>query len=139
MKVLVTGDRLIAIAYNIVFGAWEEADKVNGVVVHKWKVEDENGNILGYWLDENQKSIDGSEEPTLKVYEVDEVPDDWNTGKYLFVDGEFVENPNYTEPPKPIEARVTDNENDIGTLYAFTEELLYKQCLLELGVTDDEL
>jgi len=144
MKILTTSNGvIITSAHNFAFGAWEEADKRNGVITHKWKVEDENGNTTLYIIDENLKAIDGTEEPMFKVYEVDEIPEGVEQGKYLFVDGAFVENPDYVEPPKSDEERIAELENEVGVLQeeniASSEmeaELLYELSLMQLGIIE---
>ena len=140
MKILVASNgMLVAPAYSFEFGAWEEKDVLNGVTVHKWKGEDDNGNIIMYAIDENRGAIDGTQPPAFSAYEVDTIPDGATVGKYLYIDGEFVENPDWVEPPKSDTERIAELEGETATLYEFTEELLYKQCLMELGITDEEL
>jgi len=140
MKILITSDGyIVKTASLIAFGQWEEADKVNGVIVHKWKAEDENGNILCYYLDENQKSIDGTEPPTLTVHEVDEFPEGYDTGKYLFINGEFVENPDWSEPPKSDAERIAELEEEVDDLTEYQAELLFELSLMQLGLTNDDL
>lgn len=111
MKILVAGKGIVAmIAHEFTFGAWEEADKIGGVTVHKWKAEDENGNTTMYLIDENRNAIDGTEEPGFKVYSVDEIPEGAEYGKYLYINGAFVENPNWEEPKPTAEERIAELE-----------------------------
>ena len=113
MKTLVTSTGYIVYsADSFSFGPWEEADKINGVVVHKWKAEDNNGNLLGYVIDENMAAINGSAEPTCQIVEIESYPEDYVVGKYLYVDGAFVANPDYVEPPMSTE----EMESEIDTL-----------------------
>lgn len=42
------------------------------------------------------------------VGKVEEVPDDFDYGKYIFADGKLVRNPDYEEPPKPVEEVVEE-------------------------------
>ena len=111
MKILVSSEGfVVASASGFAFGAWEERDTLNGVVVHKWKAEDADGNTCMYYIDENRGAIDGSATPAYTVHYVDEVPEGAGRGKYLYIDGEFVENPEYTEPPKSDSERIADLE-----------------------------
>lgn len=126
-------------ADNFSFGAWEAADKVNGKVVHKWKAEDADGNIIGYALDESMASIHGDSEPICAVNTVTALPEDFNIGKYLYIDGEFVLNPDWTEPPKSNEERLDKAESSIEMLTDYSADLLYQVCLLQLGIGEEEL
>ena len=133
MKILVSSNNLIisnASAFS--FGAWEEADILNGVVVRKWKTEDENGNTLGYIIDENMNAINGSENPSYQVVEVETIPNDFVYGKYLYKSGKFVLNPDWEAPAPSLEERVTELE-------VYNADLLYQVCLLQLGITEDDL
>lgn len=117
MKILVASNGIVVMsAHNFAFGEWEERDTINGVIVHKWKAEDENGNTMMYLIDENQKSIYGIEQPVFTVHEVDEIPEGAEQGKYLFVDGAFVENPDWVAPPKTDAERIAELEAQNITL-----------------------
>ena len=117
MRILVTSNGLIAeIAHAFEFGAWEESDIVNGKPVHKWKAVDGNGNTMIYIIDENRGAMHGEAEPTCKVYEVESLPGDFTEGKYLYIAGEFVENPEYTEPPKSDSERIADLEAQLDAM-----------------------
>lgn len=119
-------------ADNFSFGAWEEADILNGVVVHKWKAEDETGNLLGYIIDENRNAINGSESPSCQIFDIDGLPADYVSGKYLYINNEFVLNPEWVEPEPTLEERVSELE-------VYNADLLYQVCLLQLGLTEDDL
>jgi len=117
MKILVTSNNeIFDSASSISFGAWEERDVLNGVIVHKWKLEDETGNTLSYVIDENQNSITGAEEPICTVVDVEVLPADFVHGKYLYLDGEVVVNPEWTEPPKSDAERIAELEAQIDSM-----------------------
>lgn len=111
MKILVASNGAIVMSgFHFAFGAWEEADRVNDVIVHKWALLDEANNTLMYILDENQRAIDGTEPPAFIIHEVNEIPNGTEIGKYLFLNGEFVLNPNWVEPPKSDAERIAELE-----------------------------
>lgn len=117
MKILVTSSGYIkASAAGFLFGAWEEKDIVDGYVVHKWKALDESRNTIGYLKDENPLAVDGNDEPAFRVFEIEAFPDDYVAGKYLFVDGAFVENPNYVPPEQTPEERIAELEEVVALL-----------------------
>ena len=134
MKILVFNGQIVTVAHDFSFGAWEEADKVNGVVVHKWKAEDEIGNTIGYIIDANQKAIDGTEQPILTVHEVTEIPEGAESGKYLYVDGEFVENPDWVAPPKSDAERIAELEEQNADSIEIEADLMYELALMQLGL-----
>lgn len=140
MKILVASNGLIwATAHNFEFGAWEERDTTNGVITHKWKGEDADGNTLMYFIDENMSAIDGSEQPIFTVHKVTEIPKGAESGKYLYIDGAFVQNPDYVEPPKSDAERIAELENEVDDLTEYQAELLYEVSLIQLGLTEDDL
>lgn len=140
MNILVGSNGIVVFsAHSFAFGAWEERDTQNGVVVHKWKAEDADGNTLMYLIDENMGAIDGTEQPVFTVHEVDEVPEGAEQGKVLFVDGAFVVNPDYAEPPLPTEERLDYAEENIDNLEEYSADLLYQVCLLQLGLTEEDI
>ena len=117
MNILVNSDGLVVYsAQKFSFGAWEEADKINGIVVHKWKAEDVKGNVICYVIDENRNAIDGSSNPTYTVFEVDTLPSDFVVGKYLYHAGVFLVNPDWTEPEPTVEERIASLESAITDL-----------------------
>lgn len=124
MKTLITSaGYIIYSADSFSFGPWEEADTLNGVTVHKWKAEDSNGNLLGYTIDENMAAIDGSTEPTCQIVEIESYPEDYVAGKYLYVDGAFVLNPDYVAPPMSTEEMESEIHNMQTTITAQTETI----------------
>lgn len=138
MKILVTETNyIIGIANeSITFGLFENDPN------HKWALD---GGRYGYVIDGNQMATDISD-TVYKIYDVDAVPDDYWIGKMLFVDGEFVENPNWVEPPEPPKSdaeRIAELENEVVILQeeniASSEmqaELLYELSLMQLGLLE---
>lgn len=88
MMILTQNGNIMAQAPNIVFGVFEGEEK--------WKLSDENNVILYYYKDADFTLV---ENVTL--------PDDFDYGKYLYQNGEFVLNPGYIPPSLPIDAQVT--------------------------------
>ena len=131
MKILVTGaGQIIASANNFEFGAWEELDTIHGMTVRKWKAEDENGNLTGYYIDSNPRAITGAETPRFSVNEVAELPEGWETGKYVYQDGAFIVNPDWTEPAPTPEEEIAALKETIATQAADIQ--LLNDTLLEL-------
>ena len=117
MKILVASTgRIEASASGFLFGAWEENDIKDGIAVHKWKIMDSNGTTVGYKIDDNALAIYGIEEPSFQVHEIEAFPEDYVSGKYLFVDGAFVENPDYVPPEQTPEERIAVQEAKIAEL-----------------------
>lgn len=111
MKVLVMPNGYIidSATESITFGLFENDPN------HKWALD---GGKKGYVIDGNVMATD-IVDTVYKVYEVDAVPEDYWSGKLLFVDGEFVENPNWVEPPEPPKS----NEERIAELEAQLEQI----------------
>ena len=111
MKLLVTLDNSIfGIAdESIEFGLYENDPH------HKWALDSGRN---GYVIDGNVMATDIAD-TVYKIYDVESIPDDYWSGKLLFVDGKFVENPNWTEPvpaPPSIEERVANLEVAISDM-----------------------
>lgn len=69
----------------------------------------------GFLCDVQEGEYGGRVYPTFfvnKIVEVNEIPDDFVSMKYKYVNGEFVLNPDYVEPLPPIEDRVATLESD---------------------------
>ena len=114
MKILVSLEgRIVFISEDFQFGAWEQLDILDDKIVHKWKAE-RDGYIEAYIIDDNRGAIHGDSEPTLQVFEVDEFPSDFIMGKYLYIDGEFISNPNWVEPPKSDVERIAELEETVS-------------------------
>jgi hypothetical protein len=111
MRLLVdeNGNVIASAEESITFGLFENDPN------HKWALD---GGKKGYVIDGNVMATDIAD-TVYKVYEVDAVPEDYWCGKLLFVDGEFVENPNWVEPPEPPKS----NEERIAELEAQNAEL----------------
>lgn len=131
MKILVKSDgTILDSGYNFIFGAWEEQDKCHGTVVRKWKKVNGSGDLLGYRLDENPVAITGTEKPCYQVFEVEELPDGWETGKYLYQNDAFILNPDWTEPKPTQEEEIAKLKETIAEL---AEEIqLLNDTLLEM-------
>lgn len=142
MKILVSSSgNIIASAHEIAFGAWEERDIINDKIVHKWKLEDVDGKTTGYVVDENSNALFGETEPIGSTHEVTEIPEGAESGKYLYIDGEFIVNPDWEEPPKSDAERIAELEEEVVILQeeniASSEmeaELLYELSLMQLGI-----
>lgn len=134
MKILVTSSgSIITTAFNFEFGPWEENDTINDKVVHKWKSEDENGNLLGYVIDEKLDSIYGAEDPVCQIFEIESFPEDYVSGKYLYIDGAFTVNPDYKTPPMSREEMSNEIIKLNATIEAQAEEItLLNETLLEV-------
>lgn len=128
MKILVTRNGIIkGSASGFLFGAWEERDIKDGVTVHKWKSMNDEGNLTGYVLDDDALAIYGMAEPSFQVFDIEAFPDDYVSGKYLFVGGAFVKNPDYV-PPEPTP------EEKIAALEAKNAELEAKNAEFEVKI-----
>lgn len=115
MQILVKGNQIIVYAPSISFGVYDED-------FEKWKLEDENGNIMYYMIDDGFTLI---ENVTL--------PSDYAEGKYFFENGEFVLNENWKPYISP-EERLNNVEIAVATqeesVMLFEEELLNTQIAL---------
>ena len=96
------------------------------IIVNKENVVLTTGEICeyGYWDDEpdikkwkisDYSYVINPEYST--AYTVDELPADYVPNKYLFINGEFVKNPDWVEPPKSNEERIAELENDIKNVW----------------------
>ncbi len=109
MKILLDDRGLILVISNdIEFGTFDGEEK--------WKV----GNGM-YFIDNN-----------FTMVEVDSVPVEVIPDKYYYIDGEFVLNPNYSNPSE-MEAKVTELED---LLLASDEAVVY---LYEMQIAQDEI
>lgn len=108
MKILVAGNGYIVGQANesITFGLFENDPN------HKWALDDGRN---GYIIDGNVMATDVAD-TVYKIYEVDAVPEDYWNGKLLFVDGEFVKNPNWVAPPKSDAERIAELEAQIDAM-----------------------
>lgn len=89
---------------------------------------DDNGHIVGvgpicefgYWEDEPDRQKWKIDDYLYAIdfgytaYEVEDIPKDWH--KYLYINGEFVKNPDYVEPPKTDAERIADLEAQLDAI-----------------------
>lgn len=97
MKVLVNGNEIVAFGVKITLGNYE------GESFKKWRID--TGEYIYYVVDDNATLIDG--ELT--------VPEDFETGKYLYENGELILNPNW-KPFLSQEQRLLNAEEAIVTI-----------------------
>ena len=89
---------IVLIADHIVFGTFENEQK--------WALYDENNHIFLYALDDNYR---------VETIAIDAIPEDVNTyGKYIYQNGEIVQNPDWIAPPPTIEDQVEAISSDIS-------------------------
>lgn len=139
MQLLIMDNKnIIAVNDNISFGFWDASPDY-----YKWRIG--NGTIgdTYYVLDSNRDAIT-SAECDFKVHYIEALPDDYKDGLYFLIDGEFVKNPDYVEyiPPMneyELSQKVREQDDSISELYEFTADLLYNQCLNDLGITESEV
>lgn len=122
MKILYKGNKIIGIAPNITFGTFDEQ-------IEKWRLADENNNLMYYMIDNDYTLVENVE-----------LPSDYVDGKYFFENGEFVLNEEW-KPFISTEERldILEEENKRLTqenLDSMVTEadLLYELSLLQLGL-----
>lgn len=98
MKALIKGNDIIAFAPNIEFGVYDED-------FEKWKLSDEEGNLMFYAIDYGYTVADNVDIPSDYVY-----------GKYLYEDGEFVLNEDWQPPLPSTEERLAQLEEQLANL-----------------------
>lgn len=118
MQMLVKGNDIMDIAARISYGIYDED-------FNKWRLADENDNLIYYYIDDN-----------FTLVENVEIPDDYVPGKYLYVDGSLILNDDYVEY-KTTEERLAELEE---------QNAMLTECLLEMSeiiysglLTDDEM
>lgn len=125
MKLLIDGTRIVTYAPHIEFGVYDES-------FEKWCLfdsEDVNTrNVILYVIDHNYTLVENVE-----------LPADFTDGKYFYDNGGFVLNENWQPPLPPEEVRITQLEAQAAIHEENDAELLYQICLLQLGITEDEL
>lgn len=92
------------IAPRIEYGVFDDSD------ISKWGFYDSNGNLGNlFFMDANYATATIDEE---------DIPEDYQPmdSKYLFIDGEFILNPDWHEPEPPIEERVSTLEDNITNI-----------------------
>lgn len=118
--ILIRGNKVVGVAPKITFGVYDEPFK-------KWRLADENDNLMYYMIDSDFELV---ESVTL--------PEDYSGGKYFFENGEFVLNKDW-KPYRSPEQRIEELEEMVAIHEDNDAELLYQICLLQLGITEDEL
>ena len=118
MKLLLSERKLvIGISENIEFGEW---GNVSGA--KSWKI----GNSQ-YAMDNNFTVVDiGDKEIPTYVVE----------GEYYYINDEFKLG---DECPNEYKDKIMNCEERIGELEIYNADLLYQVCLLQLGLTEDDL
>lgn len=97
MKLLVSDKSIVEAAPNIEFGIYDED-------IEKWKLSDEEGNLIYYAIDNGYTLVEGVE-----------LPSDYESGKYYYENGEFVLNEEW-QPFKSTEERIAELERQLANL-----------------------
>lgn len=105
-------------ATKIEFGIYDEP-------FEKWALFDENGAVMYYVIDDGYAVVD---------YNEADKPEDYVPGKYMYIDGEFVPNPDWIEPEPSIEEKVSLNTSDIEELMLSQADILMELSMLEMGI-----
>ena len=106
MDILTHSGNIKAAASKITFGVYDEN-------FEKWRLEDENGDLLEYMVDDGFTLISGVK-----------LPEDYEKGKYLYVEGVFVSNKEWTKFV-PVEERIANLEEkntELVDALAITDE-----------------
>ena len=105
MQILVKDARVIAIAHGITFGVFDEP-------FEKWKLENENGELMYYVIDQD-----------FELVKDVVIPEDYEDGKYFYENGEFVLNEDW-RPYMSMEDRLSQLEE---------ENQFLVDCILEMS------
>lgn len=97
MDLLISGVAIVEVAHKITFGIYDEP-------FEKWKLEDEEGNLMYYAIDNGYTLVENVEHP-----------DDYIDGKYYYENGEFVLNEEW-QPYKSTEERIAELERQLANL-----------------------
>lgn len=127
MKALKTQDNFLLFeAYEIHFGKLDPLDinSETGEPIEKWGMYNEDGEVTLYAIDNNY---------TVVEFDPADKPEDYAEGKYYFINGQFVPNPDWVEPPLPIEEQVQYLAGDQAQLAADLDFIA-----MELGVDLDD-
>ncbi len=127
MKALKDANNILVFeAPEIRFGKLDptDIDSDTGEVIEKWGMYDEDDNIMLYAIDHDFGLVEYN--PIIK-------PEDYEQGKYFFINNEFVPNPDWQEPPLPIEEQVQYLAGDQAQLAADLDFIA-----MELGVDLDD-
>lgn len=138
MQALCNGMNVIDLGNTYNYGFYENER-------YKWAVTGTDGAVLFYVVDP-MATAQTAEECVFYVAEIpdEEYPEDYVHGKYLFEDGHLVENPDWTEPVIPLSdveltEKIKQQEAEISTLSDYSADMLYMICLMQLGITEDDL
>ena len=99
-----TNNSILYVAPRFEYGIFDEPD------VQKWGIYDADGNLQHlFFMDANYATATINEE---------DIPEDFQLmdSKYLFVDGEFVRNPDWQPPEEPVEVRLNRLEEAMAEL-----------------------
>lgn len=121
MKGLLTVDNHMAfIAPRIERGFLD----VNEPTVEKWAVYTDEGNLDYFVLDDDATLVD---------FDIELLPDNYTYGKYFFINGEFVLNPDWVEPPVPIEEQVSNLSESVEELAMVSAESEEALCDMDIS------
>lgn len=134
MKALKTPDNfLLAEAYDIRFGKLDpyDTDSKTGEPIEKWGMYNKDGEPILYAIDNNY---------TVVEFDPADKPEDYVEGKYFFINGQFVLNPDWVPPLPPIEDQVAELAIDIATVDENTAQVAADLdfIAMELGINLDE-
>ena len=119
MKALKTiNNFLLFEADRIEFGIWDEPD------IEKWAMFNSDNEIILYAIDNDY---------TVVEFDPADKPEDYAGDNYFFIDGQFIPNPDWQEPPLPIEEQVAYLAGDQAQLAADLDFIA-----MELGVDLDD-
>lgn len=100
MKILVSGNIILAVGDEITYGYTDETEPD----IPKWKIYNKTMNSISFWIDDG-----------FLVVENIEIPKDYTYGKYIYENGELVLNKNW-KPFIPVEKRLDNAEEAIVTI-----------------------
>ena len=126
MKGLVKDNNMSFMSADIQWGEeWDEPG------IPKWAMFNKEGNITLYAIDNDF---------TLVEFDASIIPEDYDYGKYFFIDGAFVENPDWVPPLPPIEEQVKELAEDIATVDENTAQVAADLdfIAMELGIDLDQ-
>lgn len=97
MKILLNGKQIVAEAENISFGIYDEP-------IEKWRIADAEDKVMYYILDNG-----------FELVEDVTIPEDYESGKYFYENGEFILNEEWKPYVSP-EDRISALEKQIANL-----------------------
>lgn len=98
---------IMVIAPRLAYGIFDEPN------VEKWAMYDEENNIQNVFYLGHDLTSSG--------ISVEDIPEDWGSGKYLFINGEIVPNPNWHEPEPSPEEQISTLQEEIDELKELIE------------------